>query len=695
MRDTTLAAVIKSEPAWNSLLPNLHPRIRLMLERCLKKEPKNRYHDIADVRVDIHEVLTDPSGVFVQPSVIAKSRSTLLSRLTWVVAAIVITAIVAGLVGWNLKRPELLRLHFDYDLPEDQLLTGFGLAPFAVSPDDKQIVYTSDGGLYLLSLEKGTTVRLVGIEEEPRQPFFSPDGQWIVYYSQANAALKKVAIIGSTPSKLCDSTLTTGGARWYQDNSIIFSTLNGIMRISSDGGTPETLVERDSLPEPPFFPQLLPDGKSLLFTIGHDLQPEGSQMVVVQSLESGDRKELFRGVKAARYLPTGHLVYRMENSLFAVPFDPETLEKTGSSFSVVNDVAEYTVSDSGMLVYIAEKAFTLGGGARRTLVWVDRDGGEEQLEVKPDSYFFPRISPDGTKVALVIGNELSASIWTLDLISKIPDRLTYDETTDLHPIWTPDSKRTVFFSFRGGEAGIYSKSADGIGDTEIIASALDRVIFPSSWSHDRKTLILKSLVSDMSMITFIPIIEAQIKSPNIPGRIIPGQEMDILSLPVEGDKKLKLLLASDKYFETGAQISPDGQWIAYASNNSGQYQIYVRPYPEVGSGGPWLVSTSGGEYPLWSPDGKELFYRIGNTIMGIPIEPGVIFKKKGRPQELFQGNYVAFTGGGMWDIHPETKRFLMLKEGTTTNEESAATTGNRISIVLNWFEDLKDRVPVD
>jgi Tol biopolymer transport system component len=440
----------------------------------------------------------------------------------------------------------------------------------------------------------------------------------------------------------------------------------------------------------PFYPQLLPDGENLLFTVGGELQPEGSQKVFVQSLASGKRKELFTG-KGAQYLPTGHLIYRLKNSLFAVRFNSDTLNPVGGPVSVIENMQEFTVSDTGTIVYITGTTSTTSERAERTLVWVDRNGKEEPLAFEHDAYAVPSISPDGTKVALVIGGPMSTNIWVLDLIRHTRTRLTDDETADLFPLWTPDGNRIVYFSYSEKRAGICWRPADGTGEVEFLASGPESIFTPASWSADGKTLALDKFKSDIPLTTVAPLIVAAIERPGVSLSDAPGTKLDILLLSLEGDRELKTLLA-DKYIELVPQISPDGRWIAYVSVESDQPNVYVRPYPEVNSG-KWPVSTSNGWGPVWSPDGKELFYLSDGWMMSVPIESGTAFKA-GVPQKLFKGDYYDFwTGEGR--IHPDGKRFLMIKPTPRKDSESGEAAPDKINIVLNWFEELKERVPVD
>jgi serine/threonine protein kinase len=664
-----LAAVIRAEPEWNNLPANLHGRLKEVLERCLEKEARDRYHDIADVRVDIRKVLADPSGVFVQPIPAIKPRRKLQFGLPWVAAIFILGLIIAGVAIWNLKPTEPLQVSRSYyELPKDQQF-GIHMSPFlAVSPDGKQFAYSASGGLYLRSMDELGARHISGTDDSSVAMFFSPDGKWIGYWSQNDSQLKKIAISGGAPVTIANAD-NPGRPVWYEDDTIVYSQQgSGIMRVSANGGTPETIIkaENDTL----ICPQILPDGKSVLFT-SVSSQP---YKIMVQSLKSGDRKELFEG-DSAQYLPTGHIVYALENNLFAIPFDLDRLEAAGGPVPIVEGVfrqiaPQYALSESGTLVYVPG---TMGAAIpQRTLVWVDRQGKEEPLSAAPNPYFGPRISPDGKRLALTsyIGGNID--IWIWDFVRETMTRLTFDEANDLFPLWTPDGQRIVFASNREPPISAYWKAADGTGKVERISSVTDRPNIPASWSSDGNTLVLMELAS------------------------INNLDIGAMSM---GNDKARMTLLQEKYLEAQPRISPDGRWMAYISDESGQNEVYVRPFPEVESGGRWQVSTNGGDSPLWSPDGRELFYRNGDAVMVVSVKTEPTFSLE-TPTTLFSGTYVSSEVGATWnefnpwDIHPDGKRFLMIKPLQATDEASTEGIPRKINIVLNWLEELKERVPV-
>ena len=668
----TLASVIKSEPEWQTLPPNLHPRIRLLLERCLEKESKNRYHDIADARVDVQKVLSDPSGVFAQTITAVKPRKKPRVGLSWVATAIILSLIVAGIAVWYLKptppqEPKQVT-RFNYELPEGQQISpsSSDLPLLAVSPDGSKFAYCTNKGIFLRSMNELDARLIAETDENSIQPFFSPDGQWIGYWSGSDQKLKKVAISGGVPVTLCDAN-SAGGFSWSLDNRILHGIGENIMWVSANGGNWEPLIEHeDGLLG---FPQMLPGGEAVMY-LNANTSPS---KIVVQSLKSGESKELFEGTSAL-YIGTGHIVYGVGNSLNVVPFDIDTLEVTGGPISLVEGVLattyfwHYAISDSGTLVYIPG---TSASSTERTLVWVDRKGNEEPIDRKPNDYRWLELSPDGTNVALsILTAGRNEDIWIYDLVRGTTTRLTFDERSAGESIWTPGGERIIFGYYQESYCEIYLKSAAGTGKAERIASVPGGDIWPESLLSDGNTLLFGQDIG-------------------------PDTWGDIGMLTLEGDHTRKLLL-QEEHNEGDPRISPDGRWLAYVSDESGNDEVYVRPFPDIDKG-KWTISTEGGDSPLWSPDGRELFYRSGDSFMAVEIETEPSFSPQ-KPTVLFEGTYAShptLPQCALWDIHPSGKKFLMLKPFELADSESTQRSTPKINIVLNWFEELKERLRTD
>ena len=674
---STVARVLEREPDFSTLPQNLHSRIRLLLERCLKKDPKDRYSGISDARVDVQEVLNDPSGVFAQPVVGAKLKKELRLGFSWVAAIAILCLIVAGVAVWYLKPsplPEPKRvMRSVYEVPEDQqLFRAFdGTFWLAVTPDGSQFAYSTTKGIYIRSMNELDARLISGTDEDASSLCFSPDGQWICYFSMTDQKLKSISVGGGAPTGLCDATAVIT-AYWHEDNSIVYSDISsGVFRIPAKGGTPEVLVERAMVA----VGQLLPNGQSVMFW---DLTSQPYK-TMVQSLDTGDQKVVFEGGGGA-YSLTGHFIYEAEGSYFAVPFDPDKLEFTGGAVSLMETPIGMGFSESGTIVYVPAPADTVGTtvAPKRSLVWVYRDGREEPLGADPNNYQDVGISPDGTKVALQVLMDGNQDIRIWDTVRKTLTRLTFDEAEDGAPLWTSNGQRIVFFSSREGLSGVFWKNADGTGEVEKLYTASGPLLtVPWSLSKDGNTVLTLD-------VSYTPL------------------TTDIGMLSLEGDRQRKGLL-EEKHAEAEPQISPDGRWIAYSSNESGKFEIYVRSFPDVDSGGRWQVSTNGGNSPLWSPDGHELFYRNNDASMVVPVETEPTFSP-GNPETLYQGVYYSVNMPTLiimtpWDIHPDGDRFLMIKPSEAAEgEPSEATTADaprKIIIVTNWVEELKDRVPVD
>ncbi len=668
----TLASVIKSDPEWQRLPLNLHSRIRLLLERCLEKEPRNRYSGISDAWVDIDKALTDPGGLYTQPAAAAGPEIKSRHMAIWASITVILITL-AGILIWNIREPEPLPvMRFAYEVPEDQqfhpVAMNYNLPVLAVSPDGEYFVYCTMNGLYLRSAGELTAKLIAGTEGPTMQPFFSPDGRMIAYVSPQDRKFKKISINGGAPVNICDITSMPVGGYWDRDDSILFGQNGGpIMHVSANGGTPEPITEAKS--ESHFFPQILPGGEYLMYTAD-----AANTRVMIMSLRSGETMELFAGGNA-RYLPTGHIIYMLPdtNNLYAVPFDLDRLETTGSAVPIVEGTTQSAVSPAGTLVCIPGTTSLISSSGELTLVWVDLEGKETPLGVPPKLYLFPRISPDGKQVAVTIADE-NRDIWIWNVDRKTMTRLTFDKGNDLQPVWTPDSRYVLFWSEREGNFGaIFKKRADGTGSIEKLVANPERQLYPWDFTRDGKTIVV-------------------IDTPT------PETTADISMLSIEEEYKLTPLLRSGEYVETQAKISPNGKWLAYFSNESGSAEIYVRSFPEIEKGR-WQISTNSGVSPLWAPDGHELYYFSGEDdacVMAVPVETGETFSV-GTPRKLFSRR--PYLGGGNtpgtpWDIHPDGTRFLMTKVPSTETNESGSAVARRIHIVLNWFEELKQRVPV-
>ena len=435
-----------------------------------------------------------------------------------------------------------------------------------------------------------------GTEGVVGSSFFSPDGESIGFFAEGK--LKKTALAGGSPITLCEAQSGYRNGDWFEDTIVFTATLEsgqGLFRVSANGGEPEMVatVNPDEGELAYDSPDFLPDGKDLLFTIRFI---PGFQTALL-SMETGEQKVLLENARQTRYFSTGHLVYEQSQTgnLMAVPFDLAALEVTGDSVQVVpgvrqvpNNNVDYAISNNGTLVYVPS---TSTGGLDRTLVWVDRRGQEEPFAAEPQGYQSPRISPDGTRLAITIDESgIGSDVWIYDLEREIPTRLTFDPAEDHFPVWTPDGRRIVFDSGRIEETAhnLFWKAADGTGQVERLTTHPSNQT-AHSFSPDGKRLVFRQTATT---------------------------ELQVLSM--EGERTSQPLFQS-QFSEHYGRISPDGHWIAYRSNESGLVQVYVRPFPNVEEG-KWQISRDGGSSPIWAPRGQELFYRNGEAMMAVGIQ---------------------------------------------------------------------------
>ena len=672
----TLAAVLRQEMDWTELPSETPHSIRRLLRRCLERDHRRRLPEIGTARLEIDEADAAPETPAVAVTVPVAQPAIWESPIG--IAAIALVALVlGGFTVWSLTRPEpappapITRMSIV--LPQTQRLTGTNRRSVAISPTGTHVVYVANEQLYLRALDELEALPLTGTEgSAATTPFFSPDGQWIGFFSRQDQALKKVAVSGGAAVTLAEANIPYG-ASWGEDDTIVFGLYGqGILRVASAGGTPDVLVSFD-FPNLAHQPQILPGGEAVLYTLGASGQWDAAQ-IVVEQLATGERTVVVEGGSDARYLPTGHLVYALGDTLLAVPFDVDRLEVTGGSVPLVQGVARagftgaanFGISETGSLVYLGGGA---AGGGARSLVWVDRDGREEPLATPLLPYRAPRVSPDGTRVAVDVVDPGGGDIWIHDLSRGTETLLTPDPADDYGPLWTPDGEWVVFTSTREGQMGLFQKRADAPGDAEHLMAASDglAVIQSTSWSADGQTLLFWEFAGTGTTDT------------------------DIGLLSMEGDRARELLLDGE-FGEARPAISPDGGWIAYDSDETGEFEVYVQRFP--GLGGKVTISTDGGSQPLWAPNGRELFYRGPRGMMVVPVLETEPRLRVGDPSVLFETQYYFFLSQRTYDLAPDGQRFLMIKEGAATDDLTDPFAGlTQIHVVQNWFTELQARVP--
>ncbi len=491
---------------------------------------------------------------------------------------------------------------------------------------------------------------------------FSPDSEWIAFHSASDSSLKRLPVQGGSAALIAEVPEQPAGLSWGPGDTIVFSAEGRLMRVPVSGGTPEPVTAAD----PALVhrsPEILPNGRGVLFTIGSNT---GNGRIAVASLTSGLITELGVSGTHPRYAETGHLVFADGGSLRAAPFDAEELALVGGTpVPLRQEVtvglfgeALFDLSETGTLVY--------GGGVpgTRSLVWVDRDGREEPVDAPAGSYVTPRLSSDDGRVAVDRTDAGDSNIWVRDLARGTETLITTDPAVDWTPLWTPDDQRLVFFSTRDPQ-GLFSKAADGSGEAESLAPWGESVALasPSGWSPDGQTLVVWTVSP-----TGLP-------------------DLALVSLDREGI--IEPLLAS-RFEEAAPAISPDGRWLAYHSAESGQREVYVRRFPNLGAR--TTISTGGGAQPQWSRDGRELFYRTPTGgMMVVPVETEPAFRVLGDAELLFDERYLLDGSRRTHDVSSDGQRFLMIKVNGA--EPDGEAVGQRVGLVLNWFDELQRLVP--
>ena len=656
----TMAAVLMTEPDLEELPRETPAAIRQLLARCLRKDPMSRLRDIGDARIHIEEAQSGP-----EPSALAgpPSRAT---KAWYAFAAMTLIAVGLSWVLWSRSGPaDQPTLRFRQD-PEEILQDTFGTS-LALSRDGRYLAYVVRQGsdpngrrIYLRDLEELAGAPVSGTRNALR-PFLSPDGQWLGFF--ADGQLKKVLVTGGTPEVVCDAAVCIG-ASWGPDGSIAFGG-DGLFRVPSSGGTPERLTTLEPEERSHRWPRYLPTG-DVVFTV---LDESRELSVHVLSVSTGKRQRLIQGAADARYLPTGHLVFLRDGSLFSIPFDPVQLVANGAPMIVVESVqhvqlmassaAHFDISDTGTLVYLA------GDRDNFALVSVDRRGVSSSLVAERMRYMQPRFSPDGRRLALLKTSphvaDVVADVWLYDLARGAMSRLTYAEDDDITPVWSPDGAFIAFASNRENALlQLYRKHADGSGEAERL-SVSGNGQTASDWSPDGEHLAFTQ-------------------------RDATGRR-NVYVLPADGDGE-PTAFVDTPFNESDPSFSPNGHFLAYMSDESGRHEIYVQPYP--GPGAKTQVSTEGGQFPLWNPAGREIFYQVEAETDGDVRLMAAEYRIDGdrirpeKPSELFRGPF-ALGPRAEYDVSPDGEHFVMLRREDTNRTP--------LTFVVNWFDELRRLVP--
>ncbi len=687
-----LAAVIRAEPAWTALPANLHPKVRELLERCLEKEATNRWQAIGDVRVDIQKVLSDPGSRHGT----ADGTGGLASVGPWKRLSVALAAVAALLaLGWAVQsvlRPmERPVSRYSIALPVTQRADGFG-SNIAVSPDGTQMVYVGQGEqglqLWLRRRDQLQATPIAGTEGAAN-PVFSPDGQRVAFRVGGGAGgVSAVSLSGEPPLAIVESGAGRAGLAWGPDGYVYFKAPgnSALLRVPETSGEvePFTVLDTAQSETGHFWPQALPNGRGVLFTLAHQPGNDVSQYdIAVADLETGEHEVLLGGV-FARYAASGHLVYvAADGTLLAAPFDQDALQLAGDTVALTegvgvrrNGAVHLALSEEGTLVYRAGEGF--GGAAPdRIPALVDRSGVVVPLNVRPAPYVSPRLSPDGTQLAVqTLEDDGQSIVWVYDLSGDTAIRRVTQEGNNSRPIWTPDGERLTFASDRDGPTSIYWQPADGSGVAERLTTAEEGTShLPESWSPDGNVLSFA---------------------------VERGGDYGIWTLSLDGGATPEVFYDLPESIEYGSLFSPDGKWLAYFySEQVGTRQVYVQPFPATGA--IHQLTQEGGVFPLWSRDGSELFYRrqvaaggvgrvnAGARIAGVAVSTDGAFGF-GNEQTLPIEGFLVVGTYRDYDITPDGQRFLLAFPAEQTEADEPAR--QQTNVILNFFEELKERVPV-
>jgi len=671
---TTLAAVIKSDPEWSALPAAAPSSLRRLLHRCLHKDPKTRLRDIGEARVAIDAVL---AGAVDESALLAPVRSVPARRRVAAVAGVVlITAIVTGAIARWATRSTVAPSHvwrFQIVPPSSAAVSLNGYTrSVTLTPDGSRLIYVGANGTTLFmrpldQLELTPLVRSGGC----RDPFVSPDGKWVGFFDGPQI-MKKVPITGGPALTVATLTSAERGATWASDDTIIFSTAapaTGLQRLNASGGTPIVLTRPDRARGEAnhLWPELLPGDQAVLYTVTATTGGVDAASLAILDLRNGRSRVLLHGGFHAQYVPSGHLVYAAAGTLRAIGFDLAHLTVVGTPVPVVPQVqttsfgaVEARMASDGALVYVP-------GGTRstpQTVVWVDRQGHETPIAAPPRGYSQPRLSPDGARIAVTVGFDQNADIAVWDLARATLARITSDPADDSFEEWSPDGHRVLFASDRLGVRNLFSQPVDTTSAVErLIESANPQI--PTAVSPDGKWLLFTELS--------------------------PKTGQDVMAVRLDGTRQI-LPLVQTPFTERNGIVSPDGHWLAYEADDSGSFEVYVRPFPDVNNGlSP--VSTSGGTQPLWARSGRELFYLAPDgALMRVAVTGGPAWKASA-PTKMLEGRYVVSPGGNFprnYDIAADGRRFLMIKAlgGDATGAPP------QIVVVQHFDEELKRLVPV-
>jgi Tol biopolymer transport system component/predicted Ser/Thr protein kinase len=652
---SVISSIMASEPPPISTGAPMTPlSLDRLVKACLAKDPEDRWQSAHDVELELRWIAEGRSEERIADS--SRLRRGKRERIAWVTAAgAIVMALVLATLRLLGQRPMEQRAQKLQVLPPAGTSFALEEAP-RISPDGRTLAFvaTDSAGrsqLYVRPLDSLTS-RALAETDGASMPFWSPDSRSLGFF--AAGKLKTIAVAEGRPQTLCDAPVGRGGA-WNRDGSIVFvpSPPDPPHIVPASGGTAGPLFPL-ATPDAPrhFFPDFLPDGRHYVYL---GLSPaQRTRAAYVTSLDGKMQKPLVGTSWSPMFAPPGYLLFRRESALMAQRFDPKRLKVEGEPFLLASDVgfnpitwqALFSASDNGILAYHGS------AGARTQLTWMDREGKVTGVVGPPGIYNSLSLSPDQKKVAYDQADSRTGdvAIWLIDMENGTPLRLTFGSAVGFFPVWSPDGNRVVFSSLRG-RPQLYQKVASGAGDEEpVLESNLAKI--PTGFSLDGRYLVYAVLD--------------------------PKTHFDLWVLPMFGDRRPFPFLQSEAA-ELGGQISPNGRWMAYSSNESGGYEVYVRPFPPAP--GKWQVSRDGGSQPRWRTDGKELFYlSTDRRVIAVPVRTDPPGFEAGDPRPLFEARVSNIEGSNPWGqyaVAADGRHFLV-------NRVAAETSASPITVILNW-----------
>ena len=684
------AAVLQGEPAPmtrdDAAVP---PELERIVDKALRKDPGRRYQVMKDLLLDL-EALQDHALPRERPERATMTHDAPRRWVAWRRAVpwgltaflgIVSTVVLLRAVLWP-ERPAAATQRVSIQLGTEGTLSATD-APVALSPDGTLLAFVArpSGGaphLYVRHLDHLNATLLSGTDEA-ETPSISPDGQWIAFF--AGGKLKKVPAAGGPVVVLADAPQPRG-ASWAEDGTIIFAPHNrrGLMRVSSLGGQPRPLTTLANGEISHRFPQILPGGRAVLFTASTEVDIAAGAALAAVDLASGTRTTFHPSGYFGRYVPSGHVLYVQDDTLFALPFDPRRLAATGAAWRLIDSVltdggrgcAQFAVSSTGTLAYVPGRNIF----EARPLAWMDRSGVPAVVRAEPAEWLNPDVSPDGRYIAMDIRADGHRDIWVYEWARNSLTRVTTEPTNEEFPVWTPDGTRIVYRVFTSstdpGGSSLAWKRADGTGAAQVLMRA-PGMLRPGSWHPTRPLLAYVAAT---------------------PGR----EDDDVMILPIEGDDARGWVPGRPTAFVNGAarerapRFSPDGSWLAYGSNETGPEQIYVQPFP--GPGGRTVVASGTG--PAWSRTRHELVYTERavdhrHALLTVPyrVEKGTFHVEAPRPWATRAAWLRELSGYGLYALHPDGARVVMAPPSATD-----AAAASHLTLVLNLFDELRRSTPV-